>query len=141
MSLRGLMHAAWPAAGVAFGVAMVLVIIIGHSRAVEPLERDQTRLERRFATLQQEHRELQRWVIERFRPWVERQVDAVAEAPPGVTPSVEPPPSPPATPAPTIAPPTPSPQPTPPLSPSPEPSPSDICLPIVCEPPSEGGEA
>ena len=125
MTLRSIVRSVWPMLGWTFGVVMFLVVV-ADARSVEPIVEQQSQLSHRFADLQEEHRELQAWVIERFRPWVERQVERQAET--GKTVSVEPPPPPPATvaPAPSSVPSVP---PTPTPAPSPEPSPT--CVPVV----------
>lgn len=126
----------------ALAATVVAVQAYSLAGAVEETGHQQTQVERELRRLKREHRELQTWVIDTFRPWVERQVEHVAEAlptPPPLDPA-------PVTPSPFPAPvdPTRSPSPIPePVSPSPEPtytpSPSEICLPIIC-PSTEGGE-
>lgn len=130
--LHAIRHTLWSALP-AFVVILTLVLIVNQAGSVEPVLEEQTRLERRFAQLQAEHTELQRWVIEEFRPWVIRQAERQSEAlPSGVPEPIVPPlPGPSPVPTPTALPPTPAPEPPSPTVPTETVEPSPTCIPVV----------
>lgn len=88
---------------------------------VEQVDQEQLDLEQDLMDLRHRHRTLQAWVIEEFRPWVDRQVRRQARALPSAAP-VPPLPSPPPVlvPSPTVSP-----------IPTETPSPSPTCVPLV----------
>lgn len=117
---------------------LAMYALVGLATASTNVLRDQRRLDRQLAALEQEHRALQAWVAQELRPWARDVTEAVDTAPPEApgespAPSASPllPLAPLPSPSPTAAP-TPSPSPSLIPSASLEPSPS-VCLPLICE--------
>lgn len=113
--------------------AVVISVMAANSvvSVVEEVDQEQVDLEKELKALKHEHRMLQEWVVQEFRPWVDRQIHRQADAQPKDVP-VDPLPKLPEPPSPEPVP-TPEPVPVPePPSPSVPPVPSPTCIPLIC---------
>lgn len=128
------------AAVIIWAIAATAAVVGAGSLAgtVTEEKQEQTKLEREFADLEEEHAALEHWVAKELRPWLIHTAYRQAAALPSnvPTPSLAPLP-----PVPTVVPPSPpSPVPTPDPLPTPSidpPTPSDVpspslCIPLIC---------